>query len=1324
MSFTHRDYTVAWICALPLELAAAKAMLDDVHPPLPQPESDHNVYTLGRVGNHNVVVACLPGGVYGTISATGVVSHMVSTFPTLRTGFGLMVGIGGGVPSPRNDIRLGDVVVSRPTTTSSGVIQFDYGKTLRGGRFQHTGTLNKPPLVLLKAVSQLESGYMTGKRPASEILNDTLHKSEEIREEFSRPKVDWLFSPTYNHEDSEHNCSACDQTQIMSRSERETDDPYIHYGLIASGDQVMKDAKTRDSITRDLDILCFEMEAAGLMDELPSLVIRGICDYCDSHKNKRWQRYAALAAAAYAKALLSVVPTFYRTESRDLKQSVWMVPLRRNPRFAGREDEITKIEGLFMQQNGPSKVAICGLGGVGKTQIALELAYRMRNRDPNCSICWITCTNYESVEQAYMNIASKLEIIDIKPAEVKEKVKAYLSQESAGKWVVIFDNADDMGMWSTNDTTDTVLTDFLPESEQGHILFTTRSRKVAVKLASSHVITVTEPNTESSVEILKNSLVEKTLLNDRVTALKLLEQLAFLPLAIIQAAAYINENSIGLSEYLQLLQDQEPHVVELLSEDFGDEMRYKDIQNPVALTWFISFQQIQQLNKLAADYLSFFACIKPRDIPQSLLPQPTSNKNKTDALGLLKAFSFISEGSGVSSLNLHRLVHLATRNWLRRNQQFSLQILKTADRLSEVFPDYDHTNRQVWREYLPHALSLIAEAGFRKEQEKYIDWIRKVCSCLSSDGRWKEAEELGVQVVKLRKQVLGPEHPDTLTSISNLASTYWNQGRWKKAEELIVQVLELRKQVLGLEHPDTLTSMGNLASTYMNQEQWKKAEELEVQVLELRKQVLGPEHPDTLTSMANLAVTYSNQEQWKKAEELIVQVLELRKQVLGLEHPDTLTSMNNLASTYSNQEQWKKAEELIIQVLELRKQVLGPEHPDTLTSMANLASTYTNQGRWKEAVELDVQVLELHKQVLGPEHPDTLTIMANLAMTYWNQRQWEKAEELGIQVSKLRKQVLGPEHFKTLTSMSNLAWAYTEQERWKEAEELRVQILELHKQVLGPEHPVTLTSMANLASIYSNHGQWKEAEELEMQMIELRKQVLGPKHRDTFTSMANLASIYWNQGRWKKAEELGVQVLKLRKQMLGLAHPDTITSMSNLASTYSNQGRWKEAEELEMQALKMRKQVLGSNHSNILTSMGNLASIYSNQGQWKKAEELEMQALKLRKKMLGPEHPDTLTSMSNLASTYSNQGRWKEAEELEEQVLELRQQVLGPEHPDTLTSMANLAFTWKGQGRVKNAFALIKQCAELRRNLLGPDHPDTISSCDTLSDWETVMAST
>lgn len=309
MRFTHDDYTVAWICALPIEIAAAKAILDEEHDSLPQPKTDHNVYTLGAISGHNVVLVCLPAGVYGTVSASTTVSHMVSTYPNIE--FGLMVGIGGGVPREYDraaaaDIRLGDIVVSRPTGSLSGVVQYDYGKTVREGKLQRTGSLNKPPRVLLKAIAHLEGEEVAGKRQVRDILAQI---DQGVGNQFPRPERDMLFKAGYYHENLEANCSACDTDQLVDRPlRRRPDEPYIHYGLIASGDQVMKDARTRDSIAEELGILCFEMEAAGIMDELPSLVIRGICDYCDSHKHKEWQPYAALAAAAYAKALLSTVP--------------------------------------------------------------------------------------------------------------------------------------------------------------------------------------------------------------------------------------------------------------------------------------------------------------------------------------------------------------------------------------------------------------------------------------------------------------------------------------------------------------------------------------------------------------------------------------------------------------------------------------------------------------------------------------------------------------------------------------------------------------------------------------------------------------------------------------------------------------------------------------------------------------------------------------------------------------------------------------------------------------------------------------------------------
>lgn len=306
MADIYNSYTVAWICALPLELAAAKFTLDELHPPVKQRPHDDNTYTLGRVGEHNVVIACLPSGSYGTTSATVVLKGMQYTFPCLR--FGLMVGIGGGIPSKSADVRLGDVVVSRPTGIYGGVIQYDRGKILPES-FQRSGSLNKPPSSLLTVLSEVESDDLMGKELLQETLSNTLQRLPRTHAAFSQPDEDLLFQSGYVHQGG-RDCSDCVRSHLVSRANRESDHPHVHYGLIASGNQVMKNSRIRDHMGKKLGILCFEMEAAGLMDHFPTLVVRGICDYCDSHKNKQWQGYASLAAASYAKVLLKKTPLF------------------------------------------------------------------------------------------------------------------------------------------------------------------------------------------------------------------------------------------------------------------------------------------------------------------------------------------------------------------------------------------------------------------------------------------------------------------------------------------------------------------------------------------------------------------------------------------------------------------------------------------------------------------------------------------------------------------------------------------------------------------------------------------------------------------------------------------------------------------------------------------------------------------------------------------------------------------------------------------------------------------------------------------------------
>jgi nucleoside phosphorylase len=298
---TRKDYTVGWVCALPIELAAAQEMLDEEHQVLPQDANDSNIYTLGRMGEHYVVIACLPAGQMGNNSAASVAVQMKSSFDAIR--FGLMVGIGGGVPSAEHDVRLGDVIVSQPFKEHGGVVLYDFGKTTPSG-FVRTGFLNAPPTILLNAVASLRAKHL---RRRVDLLSH-LSKLSSLPE-FKRNNVgsDVLFEAMYRHVGGAR-CEQCNKEKVKHRPPR-GQEIVVHYGTIASGNRVMRDAVIRDSVSSELGgVLCFEMEAAGLMNSFPCLVIRGICDYADSHKNKRWQAYAAGTAAACAKEILSVIP--------------------------------------------------------------------------------------------------------------------------------------------------------------------------------------------------------------------------------------------------------------------------------------------------------------------------------------------------------------------------------------------------------------------------------------------------------------------------------------------------------------------------------------------------------------------------------------------------------------------------------------------------------------------------------------------------------------------------------------------------------------------------------------------------------------------------------------------------------------------------------------------------------------------------------------------------------------------------------------------------------------------------------------------------------
>jgi nucleoside phosphorylase len=302
---THTAYSVALICPLEVEMSAARYMLDEEHARLPKDKHDTNQYVLGQLSGHNVVIASLPECSQGTVSAATVAAHLTRTFPSIE--LRLLVGIGGGVPNEKNDIRLGDVVVSAPSGTSGGVIEYDLGKQTPTG-FTRKGLLCPPPTEWKNVITRMKSDHRTESNKVTAFLSDMLQKFPKLTE-YRRPspEKDVLFQSDYEHNPSWPTCANCDRSRVVNRDEREAlDEPVVFYGLIASGNRVMKHATERDKISKDLDVaICFEMEAAGLMNDFRCIVIRGISDYCDSHKNDEWQPYAAVAAAGLAKEILS-----------------------------------------------------------------------------------------------------------------------------------------------------------------------------------------------------------------------------------------------------------------------------------------------------------------------------------------------------------------------------------------------------------------------------------------------------------------------------------------------------------------------------------------------------------------------------------------------------------------------------------------------------------------------------------------------------------------------------------------------------------------------------------------------------------------------------------------------------------------------------------------------------------------------------------------------------------------------------------------------------------------------------------------------------------
>jgi tetratricopeptide (TPR) repeat protein len=616
-------------------------------------------------------------------------------------------------------------------------------------------------------------------------------------------------------------------------------------------------------------------------------------------------------------------------------------------------------------------------------------------------VFWVYASNNARLEQSFREIADQVKARGRKDpqADVFKLVHDWLRDAKNGRWLLVLDNADDASVLSPIDDSGKLSSDsdsdrassalqqylsrYLPSSRHGSVLVTSRTKRAAMQVVEDGDIIPIEPMHDAAAHaLLRKKLGDIGEEDDSIAMLA--TTLDHMPLALVQAAAYIRERAprCSVQQYLEEYRQSDRRKTSLLNRGAGHLRRDAAASNSVLITWQISFDHIRKTRQSAADLLSLMSFFDRHRIQEVLLRRQSSTADERvlavrtdefeDDVLALRDYSFIAVTRDASTFEMHSLVQLATRTWLESEGQLDKWREQFISDLCAEMPTAERKNWEQCQALFPHAQAALTQRP--KDRESLKEWallLYKAASYACEQGRAGEAEQMSVVSMEVRREVLGEEDAETLSSMGVVGLARVLGGKYKEARAMHRQTLARYEKVLGHEHPDTLASMSNLAGVLCSQGKYEEAGAMHRQTLARYEKVLGHEHPDTLASVSNLALVLSRQGRYEEAEAMHRQTLAWQEKVLGHEHLDTLASMNNLALVLNRQGKYEEAGALHRQTLVRREKVLGHEHPDTLTTIFCLAHLLTRQCRYNEALALYERACVGYRAVLGKDHLTT-----------------------------------------------------------------------------------------------------------------------------------------------------------------------------------------------------------------------------------------------------------------------------------------------------------------------------------------------------------------
>ena len=762
---------------------------------------------------------------------------------------------------------------------------------------------------------------------------------------------------------------------------------------------------------------------------------------------------------------------------------VWTVPYMRNLYFTGRERVLARLRAILGENivalSQPR--AISGLGGIGKTQTALEYAYRYAEEYD--LVLWVRADSREALVEQFAGLALHFGLPNHAEADqhrLAQAVKRWLETEREETWLLIFDNVDDIPM----------VKEFLPTRGNGAILLTTRLRAVGKHIRKIELETLSREEGQQFLlarlgaagEEKRETLPEA----ERQAADQLCELMGGLPLALDQAAAYIEERECSLAEYLALYQQQRADLLRL-----GNRVDRQEYPDSVATTWLLAFERVEQASPAAADLLRLLAFLHPDAIPEAmflsgaaelgphLLAMAEDHARLQEAISIMQSYSLVRRHPETKMLSIHRMVQAVIQDGLDAADRHAWSE-RAALAVNTAFP---HVEPETWAQCEPLLAQALHVTPMIEQQqapgEKAGRLLFETASYLQYRARYAEAEPLYLRALHIWEQQVGPEHPHVATLLTNLGILYREQGKYAEAEPLCQQALSIWEQQVDPDHAQIVVLLNNLAILNTSRGRYAEAEPLYLRALAICEQQLGMRHRETARTLNNVGNLYSFQGRYAEAEPLYQRSLRIWEQLVGPEHSRLAYPLHGLGALYHYQGKYTESEPLYQRALSINEQQLGPEHPQVAFLLTGLANLYHEQGRQKEAESLYLRALRIWEAQVGPAYSETAYPLTGLATLYARQGKYAEAESLYLRALRIWEEHFGPEHLQTTETLRALAALQEARGNYEEARSTYEQALAARERALGGSCSSTTEKRRHLIAMLRAMGQHEEARALE-----------------------------------------------------------------------------------------------------------------------------------------------------------------------------------------------------------------------------------------------------